>query len=66
MAQFRVIFVEVHGIQQNDLGIRDLHAGTLEEARKEARTCAGPIGTNMMVISQEGKRVEVLGVEPDA
>jgi len=65
MAQFRVIFVKVNGIQQDDLCIQDLNAETLEEARKEAGICAVPIGTNMLVICQEGKKVEVLGVEPN-
>jgi len=66
MAHFRVAFAKVNGLEKNDLGIQDLDAGTLEEARKEAPTCTRPVGTNMIAIYREDQKIEVLGVEPNA
>ena len=65
MAHFRVVFVKVDGLEQDDLGIQDLDAGTLEEARREAPTCTRPVGTNTIVICREDEKVEVLSVEPE-
>ncbi len=54
MGDFSVVFVKVEGLDEIDLGTRNLEADTLEKAKEEALICERPPGTNSIKICREG------------
>jgi hypothetical protein len=63
MAPYSAVFVKIDGLDETDLGCRDLKADTLEEATKEALTYPLPAGANFIKILQEGRYVHKVGVD---
>lgn len=63
MATFEAYFLEVHGPEDEELlRMRNLAAGSLEEAMREAMACERPDGTDRIDIYQEGKKVQAIGI----
>ena len=62
MGDFRAIFLKIDGLEEDDLGVRELDARTLEDAKTEAQVCTRPAGTNMIVICRESQKVCRIGV----
>ena len=54
MAQYKVVFVNIDGLEEEDLGLYVLAAETKEEARTEAMKLSVPNGANFLKVVRDG------------
>ena len=53
MGNYTAVFVKLDGLEETDLGLRQLQSDTFGAALEEAHACA-PQGTNSIKICREG------------